>query len=66
MLNKGLPIGSWLAQMGLDATCISCNKGIEETIIHCLRDCSKAACAWNIFERIWELWGNWGLMSSIP
>jgi len=66
VLSKGLPIGSWLAQMELDATCKSCNKGIKETTIHCLRDCSKTIRAWNAFERIWELWGNWGLMSSIP
>jgi len=66
VLSKGLPIGYWLAQMGLDATCKSCNKGIKETTIHCLRDYSKAVHAWNAFQRIWELWGNWGLTSSIP
>jgi len=52
--------------MGLDATCKSCNKGTKETAIHCLRDYSKAVHAWNAFQRIWELWGNWGLTSSIP
>jgi hypothetical protein len=35
-------------------------------IIHYLEYCSKTTYAWKVFERIWELWGDWGLTNSIP
>lgn len=33
---------------------------------HYPKDCSKKTCAWKASERIWELWGDWGLTNSIP
>jgi hypothetical protein len=55
-LNNGLPVGTWLQQMGILAPCKGCAQGCPETAQHCLMDCSTAQLAWKAFTRIWEEW----------
>jgi hypothetical protein len=53
-LNNGLPVGTWLQQMGIPALCKGCDQGIPESAQHCLMDCPPAQLAWKAFTRIWE------------
>jgi len=54
----GLPIGTWLAHMGLDATCKLCSRRVEETTLHCLRSCPKAEL------NLVSFWMNLGIMGG--
>ncbi len=42
ILNKGLPVGTWLQIMGIPATCKGCDQGLLESTQHCLMDCTPA------------------------
>jgi len=55
-LNKGLPVGTWLQTMGLQATCKGCNQGLPEFVQHCLLDCPPAQKAWSAFRSTWDVW----------
>ncbi len=55
-LNRGLPVGTWLQIMGLQATCKGCDQGPPESAQHCLLDCIPAQQAWNAFLRVWGEW----------
>jgi hypothetical protein len=39
ILHKGLSIGSWLVQMGLEVRCQVCGSKTLETREHCLNNC---------------------------
>jgi hypothetical protein len=58
ILHKGLLVGMWLVQMGLDGVCKICETGASETHEHYLRNCWMEKYAWNAFEEIWRLWGR--------
>jgi hypothetical protein len=56
ILNNGLPVGTWLQIMGIQATCKGCDQGLPESAQHCLMECTPARQAWNAFLRIWSEW----------
>ncbi|CAK9870534.1 unnamed protein product, partial [Sphagnum jensenii] len=45
--NKGLPVGTWLQTMGLQATCKGCNQDLPESTQHCLLNCPPTQKAWS-------------------
>ncbi len=53
-LNNGLPVGTWLQTMGIQAPCKRCKQGLSESAQHCLMDCLPAQLAWKAFLRVWE------------
>jgi hypothetical protein len=56
ILNKGLPVGTWLQVMGIPAACKGCDQGPPESAQHCLMDCTPAQQAWKAFHRVWNEW----------
>jgi hypothetical protein len=56
ILNNGLPVGTWLQVMGIQATCQGCDQGLLESAQHCLMECPPAQQAWNAFLRVWNKW----------
>jgi hypothetical protein len=55
-LNRGLPVGTWLQQMGTPPSCKVCDSRTTESPQHCLLNCPPAQRAWKAFKRIWEDW----------
>jgi hypothetical protein len=49
ILNRGLPVGSWLQTMGLPSLCKVCDDNNEESPQHSLLECPMA-------QRIWTKW----------
>lgn len=45
VVHKGLPVGSWLRQMGQEGCCQVCQES-EETSKHCLWGCTRAQEVW--------------------
>ena len=45
VVHKGLPVGSWLRQMGQEGHCHLCHQD-EESLKHCLWSCSHAQVVW--------------------
>jgi hypothetical protein len=56
ILNKGLPVGSWLHQIGLPSQCKVCDSNLEESTQHLLLNCPMARNAWEAFKRVWTKW----------
>jgi hypothetical protein len=55
-LNNGLPMGTWLQTMGIQAPSKGCKQGLPESAQHCLMDCLPAQLVWKAFLRVWEEW----------
>jgi hypothetical protein len=45
ILNKGLPVGTWLHTMGLPSLCKVCDACKEESPQHCFLECDTAQSA---------------------
>jgi len=56
ILNKGLPVGSWLQQIDLPSQCKVCDSNLEESAQHLLFNCPMARSAWEAFKRVWMEW----------
>jgi hypothetical protein len=56
ILNKGLPVGSWLQQIGLPSQCKVCDSNLEESAQHLFLNCPMARSAWEAFKRVWTEW----------
>ncbi len=56
ILNRGLPIRTWLQMMGLPSLCKVCDDNKEESPQHCLLECPMAQRAWEAYKRIWSEW----------
>jgi hypothetical protein len=56
ILNKGLPVGSWLHQISLPSQCKVCDSNLEESAQHLLLNCPMARSAWEAFKRVWTEW----------
>jgi hypothetical protein len=56
ILNKGLPVGSWLQQIGLPSQCKVCDSNLEELAQHLLLNYPMARSAWEAFKRVWTEW----------
>jgi hypothetical protein len=55
ILNKGLPVGSWLQQIGLPSQCKVCDSNLKESTQQLL-NCPMARSAWEAFKRVWTEW----------
>ncbi len=55
-LNNGLPVGTWLQTMGIQAPCKGCDQGLQESARHCLMECTPAQKAWSAFLSVWGEW----------
>jgi hypothetical protein len=47
--NNGLPVGTWLQMMGIQAPCKGYEQGFPKSAQHCLMDCLPAQLAWKAF-----------------
>jgi hypothetical protein len=56
ILHKGLFVGSWLVQMGLEVRCQVCGSKALENHEHCLKNYQVANHVWLAFDNIWRLW----------
>jgi hypothetical protein len=56
ILNKGLPVGTWLQTMGLPSLCKVCDDNKEESPQHCFLECPMAQRAWEVYKCIWTEW----------
>jgi hypothetical protein len=54
--NNGLPVGTWLQTMGIQAPCKGYKQGFLESAQHCFMDCLPAQLVWKAFLRVWEEW----------
>jgi hypothetical protein len=54
--NNGLPMGTWLQTMGIQAPCKGYEQGLLESAQHCLMDCLPTQLVWKAFLRVWEEW----------
>jgi len=55
-LNNGLPVGTWLQTMGIQAPCKGYDQGFQEFARHCLMECISAQKAWSAFLSVWGEW----------
>jgi hypothetical protein len=56
ILNKGLPVGTWLQMMGLFSLCKVCDDNKEESPQHCLLECPMAQRTWEAYKCMWSEW----------